>query len=98
MAKKDKVKIDKINIKIGDQEIPMTLAQAKELQELLNDTFGKTYRLGNPIYIERPVRPWRSSYNPLPYWGVSYDSNTVVFSTSSGGGAPSAAKWRGCAS
>ncbi len=70
MAKKDKVKIDKINIKIGDQEIPMTLAQAKELQELLNDTFGldKVYRPGYPIYIERHPRPWRYYRPSYPMW------------------------------
>ncbi len=80
-SKVKKVKIDKVNIKIGDQEIPLTLDQAKELQQLLNDTFGLDKVCG-PVYPtdidRRPVRPYRFPYDP--YWGVTYTSNTATFS------------------
>lgn len=79
----DKVKIDKINIKIGDQEIPLTLDQAKELQALLNDTFGKKFTPSYPIYIECPVyrRPYRYPYDPNPY---PYDPNPYFWSVTCG--------------
>lgn len=85
MAKKDKVKIDKINIQIGEQEIPLTLDQAKELQQLLNDTFGldKVYRPGYPIYTERPVCPRGLPYSPYPYRVTYTDTeNALTFSLS----------------
>jgi hypothetical protein len=48
-----KIEVSEIKIKIGDREIPLTLAEAKELQKILNDTFGEELEPS----IERPVSP-----------------------------------------
>ncbi len=69
------VKISKLNVKIGKRkEISLTLEEAKELQRILNDTFGEqkiVYPViipPSPVIIERPIRPWR-------YWGVTWTVN-----------------------
>lgn len=71
---KNKVEISKINIKIGDKEIPLTLEEAQELRQILDETFGQKMVVypSPPIYIERPYpRPWR-------YWDTSVTwSNTA---------------------
>jgi hypothetical protein len=78
-----KVAVSKINIKIGKKEIPLTLEQAKELQELLNETFGNknevVYVPGSPVYIPHP-RPYRY---PKTYWSVTTDNidSTAVFNS-----------------
>jgi hypothetical protein len=73
---KNKVKISKINIKIGDKEIPLTLEEAQELRQILDDTFGQktVFYPSTPVIIERPyVRPY-----PYPYWSISYENTTGV--------------------
>lgn len=61
------VKISKLNVEIGKKEISLTLEEAKELQRILNDTFGEQKTVvipSSPVIIERiikrPVmrRPW----------------------------------------
>jgi hypothetical protein len=53
------VAISKINIQIGDQEIPLTLKQAKELQQILNTTFGQqTVKIEREIIREKEPWPW----------------------------------------
>lgn len=71
-----KVKVSKINIKVNkNTEIELSLEEAKELQKLLNDTFGTSERVitvpSAPAIIPYPVfpRPWRR------YWEVTWDSN-----------------------
>ena len=67
------VSISKINIKIGKKEVELTPDEAKELQEILNETFGKketVYIPGSPIYIERPY------IRPYPYWTVTYGNTS----------------------
>ena len=71
----EKVSVSKIVVKMGKKEVELTLEEAKELQELLNDTFGKketVYIPGSPIYIERPYH-WT-----YPRWEVTY-GNTSKF-------------------
>ena len=78
---RDKVVVSKINIKIGKKEIPLLLEEAKELQELLNQTFGKeeiVYIPGGVTYIPYQV------YHPKPYryWDVTWawGTNTTTVS------------------
>ena len=78
------VEISKINIKIGTKEIPLTLSEAQELQQILNDTFGKTVVIpSSPIVIERPVYPY-----PRRYWEVTWgtDTGSLTYSLMAGNG------------
>ena len=70
----EKVQVSKIVVKMGDKEVELSLAEAKELQELLNETFGTketVYIPSQPIYVERPYR-WT-----YPHWYVTYGDNTA---------------------
>jgi hypothetical protein len=70
--KKDQIKISNIVIQIADKKIELTLEQAKELQKILDDTFGSkevTYIPHQPIIIDRYHPPYRS-----PWWEVTYSS------------------------
>lgn len=65
------VSIKKVVVKIGDKEISLSLDEAKELQDILNRTFGteKTVFVPSaPVIIERP---WYPTY---PHWSVTCDS------------------------
>ena len=65
------VSISQINIKIGKKEIELSPDEAKELQQILNETFGekKTVFIPQPY----PVYP-----NPHRYWEVTWGSGTGV--------------------
>lgn len=67
---KDKITISKIEIKIADKVIPLTLEQAKELKEILNETFPEP--TSYPIVVDRPVYIDRYPFRPYTYWGASY--------------------------
>ena len=66
------VKVDKINIKIGDKTLALTPRQAKELRDILSEMYPEskppTYI---PIYPERWRRYW-----PWDYWTWSYDGTS----------------------
>lgn len=73
------VKISKLNLKIGKKDVSLTLEEAKELQRILNDTFGEqkiVYPVivpSAPVIIKRiiecpDVRPWRR-------WDVTWTVN-----------------------
>jgi hypothetical protein len=70
--KDNTVEIQKVVLKIGKKEIELSLAEAKELQELLNDTFGKVSIVREPIYIERPWRIY-----PTPWYGTYWTTNVT---------------------
>lgn len=65
-----KVKVSKIKIELGNnQTIELTMEQARELQEVLNDTLGKRETVvlpAAPVIIE----PWYPPYR-YPYWSVT---------------------------
>ncbi len=76
------VKISKLNIKIGKKEISLTLEEAKELQEILNDTFGEQKTMCIPSYPviipPSPVIIKRSvikEYQPWRRWDVTWTAN-----------------------
>lgn len=68
-----KVEISRINIQIGDREISLTLDEARQLRDKLNDALGKTEWI-----VTMPVNPPYPPKN-VPYW--RYDGS----STSSAG-------------
>ena len=81
-----KVEVSKINIKIGDKEIPLTLGEAKELQELLNKTFGEEKTVYVPGRSYPVTIPYPIPYQPYrPYWEITWDSgieNEMTYSLS----------------
>lgn len=65
-----KTKIQSIVINIGGNDIALTIEQAKELQVLLNDTFGKApVILPNVITVPVAPDPYRPPYR---YWDVGW--------------------------
>ena len=83
------VEVSEIKMKIGGREILLTLAEVKELQKILNDTFGKdlepslAWVLVTPIVIERPVIP-RQDW-ALQEFTITCDSNTFPHQTNANG-------------
>ena len=64
---KNKVKISKVEINIGGKTLELSLKEAEELREILNETFGKTTVVNSPTIIYEPVRPtW-----PYRTWTIS---------------------------
>ena len=62
--KGNKVEIKKVVLEVGGKEIQLTIEEAKELQELLNKTFGEnkntiTIPCPYPVYPDYPWRLWR---------------------------------------
>jgi len=82
----EEVKVEKINIKVGDIEISLPLKEAKELQKLLNDLFGDKETIYVPVPYVIPSQPIPYPYyvpyphyvpyptyptNPYPVWVVN---------------------------
>lgn len=66
------IKVQKIVIQIGKKEVSLTVGEAKELQKILDETFGKkeiVYIPSHPVVIERPIYP------PYRWWRVRYEDN-----------------------
>jgi len=75
--KKDKVEISKMMITIGGKEIEVTIEEAQQLKDKLNNLFGTTenhYHYTNPI-IERVIEKER---RPYWYWTVPYCGTTTA--------------------
>ena len=82
--RKNKIEISQIEIKIGKSVLKLSIAQMQELKDVLNETFPEkeTVYIPNPIYvdhsyhrpiyIERPVYPWRE-------WEIICDSSSTTF-------------------
>ena len=78
------VKVSGVRIKVGDVDIEMSLKQAKELHEMLDDLFGKEVKIVRdtqwipyypPIY---PSRPWYG-------WEITWDDTTTCGDLPNGG-------------
>lgn len=82
------VKIDRIVIRIGDKEIPLSLDEAKELKDILNRTFGAEKTVYTPaplVVIERPYYPTFPTFPNYPHWYITCgDSGTATYSLSAG--------------
>ena len=62
-----KVKVTKVEIEIGDSKQMLTLDQAKELRDVLNDAFPEKY--GQPITYPIVIHEWpRPYYHWTPTW------------------------------
>ena len=66
----EEISIGKIEIKINKKTISLTVDQAKELKQILNDTFPVV--VDTPIVIEKHIFPWRENYPATPFWDISY--------------------------
>lgn len=84
----EKVRVEKINIVIGDITVALELEDAKELQKLLNDLFGafegdKTIYVPSPYPVYPcPVYPYPEPYYPYERWGVWGGDTYIDNSTS----------------
>ncbi len=76
----NKVEIKKIVINIGDTIINLSLDQARELQDILNKTFGKK----QIVYPYDPPYPMYPYYPTYTYWNMTYSGDTAICSSISG--------------
>ena len=79
----DKIKITGLELKTKDgKKVELTLEEAKELHEQLDELFGKEvkYVPSTPIY----VRSWWET-NPYPYYGVTCTSNNLMVTSNNTG-------------
>ncbi|MDD2869666.1 hypothetical protein [Neomegalonema sp.] len=65
-----KIEISKVCIKIAGKELSLTIEQAKELQDILNKTFGQstTTWVTYPVYY--PSYPYIKQV--YPNWTITY--------------------------
>ena len=73
-----KVKVTKVEIDIGDSKHTMSLAQARELRDVLNEAFPEDRPA--PIIIHdwsRPYRYWDPVWVTSPSW-ISSDGTTTT--------------------
>ncbi len=64
-----KVRVTKVEIEIGDSKQLLTLDQAKELRDVLNDAFPEDRPITYPTVIHEWPRPYH-------YWTPTYTSPT----------------------
>ena len=83
------VKIENINITIGDKTISLSVEQARELKRALNDTFPEKAPIPFAPYcppvIERHIYPWERQGPYWDGWKVTSGGSTVSFSTTGAG-------------
>ncbi len=68
-----KVRVTKVEIEIGDSKQLLTLDQAKELRDVLNDAFPEKY--GQPITYPVVIHEWPRPYH---YWTPTWISPTYT--------------------
>lgn len=75
------IEVSKIVVKMGDVSVELSLEEARELQRLLNDTFGKQVYI--PTVIPYPVYP-----QPYRYWDrfITWDGTDTSGNWDSTGG------------
>lgn len=67
----NKVKINKIEIDLGEKTLELTLEQAKKLKDLLNETFSENKVIKEKEYIPYPY-PYRPWYDKDRIWSKDY--------------------------
>jgi hypothetical protein len=74
MSESKEIKIKKLVIKIGPAEVSMTPEEAKELQQALNEMFGKevVHEIHHDWWYRYPIY---TTPNPIN-WPTVYCSNT----------------------
>ena len=89
MEQKKKVEVKGINLAIGDQEIKLTIEQAKKLHGVLDELFGKPitnipYPCPSPyipIYPYNP-NPFILPYDPGPHYTGDWRGPLILTTTS----------------
>jgi hypothetical protein len=78
---KKKIEVTKVVIRIGDKPVELTIDQARELKDALNELLGSketVYLPSSPVIIDRPY-----PYPYTPYWTITYgNTGTVTYSAS----------------
>ena len=70
-----KLKLTRIELETKDgKKVGLSLEEARELYNQLNELFGSKYVPSAPVIIERGCYPWRDPYNP--YWDVTCGTAT----------------------
>ena len=86
----DKVKIEKIVIRIGDKQAELTVEDAKALRDVLDQMFGKEKEYVPYYPTTWPWYPWKPWYAPTITWGAGYtntdNGETVITYNGSSGG------------
>lgn len=80
----EKVEIKKILIKIGKKEIELSLAEAQELKQILDETFGTKvvevhYDRWTPIYVSYP----QITTPTWTYWQTTTSGGTYILNCTS---------------
>lgn len=76
-----KMKVEKIVVKMKDQELELTPDEARELKQILADLLGDN---NQPIYVPQPypVYPTRWRWWE-PYWGTTTSGSGITYTVSS---------------
>lgn len=83
------VRVERIKLVIGKQEIDLSLDEAQELKEVLKETFGEhVWEMVPQPYIPYPyVQPWweinGTNWKCPPNWAIRYDAHTSTLHLSS---------------
>jgi hypothetical protein len=67
-----KIEVKKVVIQLGDKEAELTIEQARQLKDALNELLGSketVYVSPSPIIIERPY-----TYPYSPYWSITWQT------------------------
>jgi len=83
-----KIEIKRIVLKVGDNEVVLSLEEARELKEILGELFGKDTTTivipSSPIYIETNPYRWTHPYNPYVPTYPTYPTITWQTYTTNG--------------
>ena len=80
MKKEQEIKINKVEIKIGDKTLSLSIEEVLELKNILNKYFGLTSieQCYNPITIINPMYiPYVPLWNDAPPWTVTCKNDTL---------------------
>lgn len=80
------VRIDKINIKIGEKEIELSLAEARELLDILDETLRPEPKEAPTKIVERIIErpytypwPYRTTYWSISNQSVASGATTTMY-------------------
>lgn len=85
MSKSKDVKIGKVEIEIAGEKLKLNLLQAKELRDILNETFpaqAERKRIIHEYWDYGRYYPRPSPYNPFVTWSLPCSSSTSYKSDS----------------
>lgn len=80
----DKIAVSHVILKIAGKEIRLTIAEAKELQEILDTTFPKkeiVYIPNNPIICGTYYPTWPHTHWSHPTWTSGYTTTENCYTS-----------------